>query len=168
MQRYNNEPEKTEEVKYTDENGITWIRTDSYGFVDSDGFVYMCGRERDFFITYPAGSPPKKVYVDYIEKIINSCEEVFESVAVKKPDDEADYVPRVYVTLKKDIPEEKYEEVLEKIKLKCQASLDAGAMPQKIEIVKTLKTKPSMKVDKQYYIELAQSEYEHEKKVKGL
>ena len=69
-------------------------------------------------------------------------------------------VSRVYVTLKPNVPVEKYDEVLEKIKLKCQTSLDACAIPQKIEIVKTLKTKPSMKIDKQYYMDLAQSEYE--------
>lgn len=168
MQRYNNDEEKTNEIKMTDKDGVTWIVTDSYGFVDNEGFVYMCGRDRDFFITYPPGRPPFKVYVDFVEKVLNSCDEVFDCVVVKKPNDITDCISRAYVVLKPGIPEEKYDIILDHLYSECREKLDACAVPEKIEIVPSLKLKPSMKTDKNYYIKLAEQEYEEEQKVKGL
>ncbi len=167
MQRYSGEPEKTDEVRKTDENGKTWIVTDSYGFVDNEGFVYMCGRDRDFFITFPKGKPPYKVYTDFVEKIINTCDEVFDSAVVKKPDDEMDCVPTAYIVLKNNVPPEQYDSVINKIRDICFAELDSCAVPVKFNIVESLKTKPSMKTDKIYYINLAQAEYEEEKNKKA-
>lgn len=167
MQRYNGDAAKTAEIRKVDADNNPYIVTDSYGFIDNEGFVYMCGRDRDFFITFPKGKPPYKVYTDFVEKIINTCDEVFDCAVVKKPDDVMDSVPVAYIVLKDDSKVDEYDSIIAKIRNICIAELDSCAVPLRFNIVTSLKIKPSMKTDKMYYTSLAQAEYELEKE-KGL
>ena len=50
MKEYFKNPRATEEFFWTDDVGRTWGCTGDIGYVDSDGFVYVCGRVKDHFI----------------------------------------------------------------------------------------------------------------------
>ena len=51
MSGYQNQPEKTEEASWYDENGERWQRMGDIGRVDEDGFVTLLGRSKDMIIS---------------------------------------------------------------------------------------------------------------------
>jgi acyl-CoA synthetase (AMP-forming)/AMP-acid ligase II len=51
MSGYKNQPEKTEEASWYDENGDRWQRMGDIGKVDKDGFITLMGRTKDMIIS---------------------------------------------------------------------------------------------------------------------
>jgi acyl-CoA synthetase (AMP-forming)/AMP-acid ligase II len=51
MSGYQNQPEKTEEASWYDENGDRWQRMGDIGQVDEDGFITLMGRSKDMIIS---------------------------------------------------------------------------------------------------------------------
>jgi len=51
MSGYKNQPEKTEEASWYDENGDRWQRMGDIGCVDADGFITLMGRSKDMIIS---------------------------------------------------------------------------------------------------------------------
>lgn len=51
MSGYQNQPEKTEEASWYDENGDRWQRMGDIGRVDEDGFITLMGRSKDMIIS---------------------------------------------------------------------------------------------------------------------
>ena len=51
MSGYQNQPEKTEEASWYDDNGERWQRMGDIGCVDEDGFVTLLGRSKDMIIS---------------------------------------------------------------------------------------------------------------------
>jgi acyl-CoA synthetase (AMP-forming)/AMP-acid ligase II len=51
MSGYQNQPEKTEEASWYDDNGERWQRMGDIGRVDEDGFVTLLGRSKDMIIS---------------------------------------------------------------------------------------------------------------------
>ena len=51
MSGYQNQPEKTEEASWYDENGDRWQRMGDIGKVDADGFITLMGRSKDMIIS---------------------------------------------------------------------------------------------------------------------
>ncbi|GAB5489030.1 MAG: class I adenylate-forming enzyme family protein [Parasphingorhabdus sp.] len=51
MSGYQNQPEKTEEASWYDENGDRWQRMGDIGKVDEDGFITLMGRSKDMIIS---------------------------------------------------------------------------------------------------------------------
>ena len=51
MSGYKNQPEKTEEASWYDENGDRWQRMGDIGKVDEDGFITLMGRSKDMIIS---------------------------------------------------------------------------------------------------------------------
>ncbi|MEL6875685.1 MAG: class I adenylate-forming enzyme family protein [Pseudomonadota bacterium] len=51
MSGYQNQPEKTEEASWYDENGDRWQRMGDIGRVDADGFITLMGRSKDMIIS---------------------------------------------------------------------------------------------------------------------
>jgi len=51
MSGYQNQPEKTEEATWYDENGERWQRMGDIGRVDEEGFVTLMGRAKDMIIS---------------------------------------------------------------------------------------------------------------------
>ncbi len=76
MKGYLNDEKATKEV--LDEKG--WLKTGDLGFIDSDGYVYVCGRAKNLIVT-AAG---KNVYPEEIETILNKSEFILESMVYGK------------------------------------------------------------------------------------
>ncbi|MEP1470062.1 MAG: class I adenylate-forming enzyme family protein [Halieaceae bacterium] len=51
MSGYQNQPEKTAEASWIDENGDRWQRMGDIGRVDEDGFITLMGRSKDMIIS---------------------------------------------------------------------------------------------------------------------
>ncbi|QJB70763.1 acyl--CoA ligase [Parasphingorhabdus halotolerans] len=51
MSGYQNQPKKTEEASWYDENGDRWQRMGDIGRVDEDGFITLMGRSKDMIIS---------------------------------------------------------------------------------------------------------------------
>lgn len=51
MSGYKNQPQKTEEASWYDENGDRWQRMGDIGCVDADGFITLMGRSKDMIIS---------------------------------------------------------------------------------------------------------------------
>ncbi|UAB79617.1 acyl--CoA ligase [Erythrobacter sp. SCSIO 43205] len=51
MSGYKNQPDKTSEAQYVDENGDVWMRMGDIARVDEDGFVELVGRSKDMIIS---------------------------------------------------------------------------------------------------------------------
>ena len=51
MSGYQNQPEKTEEASWYDDNGERWQRMGDIGRVDEEGFVTLLGRSKDMIIS---------------------------------------------------------------------------------------------------------------------
>jgi acyl-CoA synthetase (AMP-forming)/AMP-acid ligase II len=51
MSGYQNQPQKTEEASWYDDNGERWQRMGDIGRVDKDGFVTLLGRSKDMIIS---------------------------------------------------------------------------------------------------------------------
>ena len=51
MSGYHNQPGKTEEASWYDENGDRWQRMGDIGCVDEDGFITLMGRSKDMIIS---------------------------------------------------------------------------------------------------------------------
>jgi acyl-CoA synthetase (AMP-forming)/AMP-acid ligase II len=51
MSGYKNQPGKTSEAQYVDDNGDVWMRMGDIARVDADGFVELVGRSKDMIIS---------------------------------------------------------------------------------------------------------------------
>lgn len=95
FKEYYNEPKITAESKF-ERNGKVYFKTGTLGFVDTDGYFTLTGRESRFYIV----SSLNKVYCDHVQSIISNIEEVDECAVVKVPDEELLFSNKVYVVLK--------------------------------------------------------------------
>lgn len=145
MLEYYNDPEKTNEVKKTDANGVEWFYTDTYAHMDSKGWLYIDGRDRRFFITYDQEGSPYKVYCDYVQSILKECSEVFDCAVVKKPDDVRSYIAKAFIVLKENV--EYTKELEEKIKFICGNQLQSCAIPEEYEVIEKLPLTRAEKID---------------------
>ena len=76
MKGYLNDPEATRQV--IDDEG--WLYTGDLGYVDSDGYVHICGRAKNLIVT----SAGKNVYPEEIETLLNKSEIILESMVFGK------------------------------------------------------------------------------------
>lgn len=104
MGYYNNE----EATKKTLEDG--WLHTGDYGYIDSDGFVFITGRKSDVIVL----SSGKNIYPQEIEFLINKLTYVQESLIynVKKDAIEAKIVINKELAEEKFGKQEDYKEVI--------------------------------------------------------
>lgn len=97
FKEYYKEPQKTKEAIFK-KNGKVYFKTGTMGFVDSDGYFTLTGRQSRFYII----STLNKVYCDHVQSIISNIDEINECAVVKVPDTDMLYANKVYAVLKKD------------------------------------------------------------------
>ncbi len=79
------------------ENGETWLHTDTFAHIDKDGWLYIDGRERRFFITYDENGSPYKVYGDRVQSVIKESKYVDDCVVIRKADKIRGFSPVAFV-----------------------------------------------------------------------
>jgi len=80
MLGYKNQPEKTREMEWRDEDGNIWLKTGDIGIVDEDGFVSIVGRAKDMII-----SGGFNIYPKDLEELLEEQPEVAEAAVVGMP-----------------------------------------------------------------------------------
>jgi len=95
MSGYKNQPEKTREMEWRDENGNIWLKTGDIGIVDEDGFVSIVGRAKDMII-----SGGFNIYPKDLEELLETQPEVAEAAVVGVPSDNWGETPVGFVRLK--------------------------------------------------------------------
>lgn len=161
MKGYNNDEENTSSVKITDKDGKEWILSDAVGFMDNEGFLYICDRERNLFITYSDAGAPFKIYPNYVQTVINSVPGVDDSIVVKQSDEKRILVPHAFITIKDGYDQ---NSVIQNVIEKCNQELDRCAIPVDFDIVPQIKVKESGKADIVYYESILSGDEDTKKK----
>ena len=98
MSGYQNQPEKTAEASWHDEDGGRWQRMGDIGRVDEDGFVELLGRTKDMII-----SGGFNIYPVDLEAILLQHDEVIEAAVIGVPSERWGETPLGFVTAKKGV-----------------------------------------------------------------
>jgi acyl-CoA synthetase (AMP-forming)/AMP-acid ligase II len=94
MSGYKNQPEKTREMEWRDEDGNIWLKTGDIGIVDADGFVSIVGRAKDMII-----SGGFNIYPKDLEELLEAQPEVTEAAVVGMPSEAWGETPVGFVRL---------------------------------------------------------------------
>jgi acyl-CoA synthetase (AMP-forming)/AMP-acid ligase II len=94
MSGYKNQPEKTREMEWRDEEGNIWLKTGDIGIVDEDGFVSIVGRAKDMII-----SGGFNIYPKDLEELLEQQPGVAEAAIVGMPSEAWGETPVGFVRL---------------------------------------------------------------------
>ncbi|HEY0330206.1 MAG TPA: class I adenylate-forming enzyme family protein [Rhodopseudomonas sp.] len=97
MQGYLNQPGKTAETFWHDENGVRFVRTGDIGRFDEDGFLTLMDRKKDMII-----SGGFNIYPSDIESVLASHPDVIEAAVVGMPSQEWGETPVAFAVLRPD------------------------------------------------------------------
>ena len=139
FKEYLNNPEETNKVKITDENGKQWIKTGDLCVMDQDGFITPVGRSRRLII-----SDGFKIAPDTIEDVITALPYVKECIVVGVPDEKLGTVPMAFVEVAENVD---FNDVAEDIKNKCAETIPAYEIPKYFEQVDEIPYTPNGKHD---------------------
>lgn len=135
MRGYWNAPEQT--AKAIDAQG--WFHTSDLGYIDSQGKLFISGRESDLIIVSGFN-----VYPAEIESALDQISQIKESAVVGMPDEATGEVVCAFITFKDST------EILtiEQITAKCRANLASYKVPKHIYIVSEIPKTLIGKIDK--------------------
>jgi len=106
MSGYQNQPEKTAEASWYDEEGGRWQRMGDIGRVDADGFVELVGRTKDVII-----SGGFNIFPIDLEGELAKDERVVEAAVVGVQSEKWGETPVGFVVLKPGVGEDALEDI---------------------------------------------------------
>jgi acyl-CoA synthetase (AMP-forming)/AMP-acid ligase II len=98
MSGYQNQPEKTTEASWYDEDGSRWQRMGDIGRVDEDGFVELVGRAKDMII-----SGGFNIYPVDLEAVLMEHPSVDEAAVIGMPSERWGETPVGFVAVKQPV-----------------------------------------------------------------
>ncbi len=98
MSGYQNQPAKTAEASWFDEDGSRWQRMGDIGRVDEDGFIELVGRAKDMII-----SGGFNIYPIDLETVLLQNGDVEEAAVIGVPSEQWGETPVGFVTAKKGV-----------------------------------------------------------------
>jgi fatty-acyl-CoA synthase len=132
MKGYWNRPEAT--AKAIDDKG--WFHSGDIGYLDDEGFLFICDRLKDMVIT-----GGENVYPAEVESVLYKHELIAEVAVIGLPDEKWGEVVTAVIALT-----EGSELSLEELRSFAEAHLARYKLPQKIHIVPILPRNPAGKV----------------------
>ena len=134
MKGYWNRPEATAEV--IDHNG--WFHSGDIGYLDNDGFLYLCDRLKDMII-----SGGENVYPAEVESILYAHEAITEVAIIGLPDSKWGEAVVAVVVLQPDANLQ-----LEELRNFASSQLARFKLPTRLHFVDVLPRNPAGKVQK--------------------
>ena len=148
MLGYVNNKEETDNIIRTHKDGLQWVHSGDLGYMDEDGFIYISGRLKRYFLYINEGIQ-KKIFSLDIEKVLIKHLYVDNCAVVPMDDPITCQIPAAYVILKKEYrSSKKYEEEFIKY---AEENLTGGYRPVKYFFVESF---PLTKIGKVDYKEL--------------
>ena len=141
---YLNNPNETNRIKETDENGKEWVSSGDLCYIDSDGFIFTKGRNRRII-----KKEAFKISPDTIEEVIMNIPFIKECVVVGVNDAKSVSVPMAFVVTSEDIKD--YDEAKKIIFERCKQELPDYEVPSYVEMIEKI---PYTKNNKQDFIKL--------------
>ena len=134
---------------YTDKNGVNWIKTGDMGYLDSEGYLYFCGRKKRIMIIsgyniYPATIEEKVEALDYISEV---CAVEAKDRKTGKP------IIKLCVSFTDKVTDK--EAATNELKTFCENNIEAYACPREYVVLDAL---PRTKMDKIDFMTLAKEE----------
>lgn len=141
---YLNNPNETNRIKETDENGKEWVSSGDLCYIDSDGFIFTKGRNRRII-----KKEAFKISPDTIEEVIMNIPFIKECVVVGVNDAKSVSVPMAFVVTSEEIKD--YDEAKKIIFERCKQELPDYEVPSYVEMIEKI---PYTKNNKQDFIKL--------------
>lgn len=140
MLGYLNDIEATNQAIHVHSDGIKWVHTGDYGFIDEDGYVHFIQRMKR--IIKVSGIP---VFPSQIEDVIASIPGIKEVSVIGRPHPYKMQVVKAFVVL--DNPALSQEVIKNSIYETCLAQIIKHAVPVEIEFLESLPRTKIGKVD---------------------
>lgn len=82
-----------------------WFRTGDLGYIDDEGFLFICGREKSVIVLKNG----KNVFPEEIENLVNRIEGISESMVYGRPEEDGDTKVCIKVVYNKEVMKEMYK-----------------------------------------------------------
>ena len=115
-----------------------WVHTGDAGYVDGDGYLYICDRVKDMII-----SAGEHIYPAEVERALTQHPAVAEAAVIGVPDDRWGEAVHAVLILKPGYAPQKHEVLAE-----ARRHIAAFKVPRTLEFVTTVPRTPSGKVQK--------------------
>ena len=143
MQKYLNNPEKTNKVKKIHSDGSLWLHSGDIGYMDLDGRVYPIDRCERMIIK---GIDGFKMFPQKMEDVIGSSKYVHECVVVGYNTHEKGVVAKAWIMLEEEYKGD-YNEAARDIYDKCLSKLSERQIPDLAEFIDEIPYTPLGKPD---------------------
>lgn len=132
MTGYINAPDDTAQMIHTHEDGRKWLHSGDLGYVSEDGFVFITGRLKRYFL-YISNGEQKKVFSADIEKVLLTHPLVENCAVIPVPHKTKNQVAKAYIKLKGSA----YDAEKAKLELRrfCTDNMPERFRPEKYEFV---------------------------------
>jgi long-chain acyl-CoA synthetase len=134
--------------------GKTWMYTGDVGYMDDEGYIFLCDRAKDMLIV--GGF---KVFSVEVEDKLKGLDIIAESAVVGTPDEKrpGNDIVNLYVELKPEAKGRDAEAIGKEIQEYCRANMAAYKVPKVIRVIDTIPLTPVGKIDKKVLRASAQS-----------
>ena len=153
MKGYLNLPEESG-IALRQWQGKTWMYTGDVGYMDDEGYIYLCDRAKDMLIV--GGF---KVFSVEVEDKLKALDFIAQSAVVATPDLErlGNDVVNLYVQLNDAAKDQDQAFVAEQIITYCRENMAPYKVPKEIHIIDEIPVTPIGKIDKKTLRALANS-----------
>jgi len=148
MIEYINNISETQNIIRKHDDGNLWVHSGDLGYVTEDGFIFIIGRLKRYFL-YIANGMQKKIFSLDIEKTLLNHNKIDNCAVVPITDDITFQKPVAYIILKKEYISD--QGVKDELKAYCEKNLSDGYKPARFTFVEKF---PLTKVGKIDYLAL--------------
>jgi long-chain acyl-CoA synthetase len=134
--------------------GKTWMYTGDVGYMDDEGYIFLCDRAKDMLIV-----GGYKVFSVEVEDKLKGLDFIAESAVVGTADEKrpGNDIVNLYIELKPEAKGRDVEQISKEIQEYCRANMAAYKVPKVIRVIDEIPLTPVGKIDKKVLRASAQS-----------